>query len=212
MQKKTHRYQVDGVGGVAFDGDALWISTFTRPDQFRLLRVLRETGEVRRELQASRLVTGIAWDGSHLWAASEAGIDCLDPETGTVVRTLPLPDEWFISGLAWDGEFLWVGAHDKRRIHKVDPDTGKVLQTIQSDRLVTGITWVGRELWHAVAPEEVESAVEIRKLDSESGLVMERVPIEHLISGLAFDGTRFWSGDCRAALVRGFAKAEGVAV
>ncbi|WP_240200304.1 hypothetical protein [Paracoccus methylovorus] len=45
------------------------------------------------------------------------------------------------SGLAWAGGSLWMGQYRGRRIHQVDPETGKVLRSIDSDRFVTGVTW-----------------------------------------------------------------------
>jgi hypothetical protein len=41
-----------------------------------------------------------------------------------------------------------VGQYRERKIHQVDPETGKVLRTIQSNRFVTDVTWVDGELWH----------------------------------------------------------------
>jgi hypothetical protein len=31
---------------------------------------------------------------------------------------------------------------------QIDPDTGAILRTIESNRFVTGVTWVDGELWH----------------------------------------------------------------
>ena len=36
----------------------------------------------------------------------------------------------------------------ERKIHKIDPATGKILRTIASDRYVTGVTWTNGGLWH----------------------------------------------------------------
>ena len=36
-----------------------------------------------------------------------------------------------------------------RKIHQIDPETGAILRTIESNRFVTGVTWVDGELWHA---------------------------------------------------------------
>lgn len=52
--------------------------------------------------------------------------------TGTI---LGLP------GLAWAEGSLWVGQHRGCRIHEVDPETGKVLHSIDSNRFVTGVAW-----------------------------------------------------------------------
>jgi hypothetical protein len=38
--------------------------------------------------------------------------------------------------------------HRSRQIHQVDPETGAILRTIESNRFVTGVTWVDGELWH----------------------------------------------------------------
>ena len=56
------------------------------------------------------------------------------------------------AGLAWAEGSLWVGQYRARKIHQVDPETGKVLRTIDSNRFVTGVTWVDGELWHGLAP------------------------------------------------------------
>ena len=39
-------------------------------------------------------------------------------------------------------------AVSNRKIHQIDPETGKILRTIESNRFVTGVTWVEGELWH----------------------------------------------------------------
>src|SRR3712207_8114684 len=46
---------------------------------------------------------------------------------------------------AWAEGTLWVGQHQGRKIHQVDPDTGAILRTIESDRVVTGVTWIDRK-------------------------------------------------------------------
>jgi hypothetical protein len=46
------------------------------------------------------------------------------------------------SGMAWAEGTLWVGQHRKCKIHRVDPETGAILRTIESNRFVTGVTWV----------------------------------------------------------------------
>lgn len=196
---KTYRYPVDKVGGVAFDGQDVWFAYKGKRDA--LARVDRTTGRIRNHLRGPKIGSGTAWDGKHLWQIGEGTIQCVDAETGKVLRTLPVPDEGFISGLAWDGEALWAGAFDRRRLYKIHPKTGKVLKMLHSDRYVTGIAWVGDELWHAVFPEEKKRA-EIRRLDSRNGKVLRRHPVSYTISGMAHDGERFWCGDCKTATLR----------
>lgn len=53
--------------------------------------------------------------------------------------------------MAWAEGSLWVGEYRNRKIHQVDPQTGRGLCSIESDRFVTGVAWVDGELWHATA-------------------------------------------------------------
>lgn len=106
------------------------------------------------------------------------------------------------SGLAWAEGSLWVGQHQGRKIHQVDPATGKVLRTIETDRFVTGVTWVDGELWHGTW-ENNES--DIRRIDPSSGEVLERLdmPAGTAVSGLESDGgNRFFCGGGDSPKVR----------
>jgi glutamine cyclotransferase len=87
-----------------------------------------------------------------------------------------------------------VGQYLDRKIHQVDPQTGKVLRTIESNRFVTGVTWVDGELWHGTWESE-ES--ELRRVDPASGEVLERLdmPAGVGVSGLESDGAdQFFCG------------------
>jgi glutamine cyclotransferase len=80
-----------------------------------------------------------------------------------------------------------VGEYRARKIHQIDPATGKVLRSIDSNRFVTGVSWLGDELWHATW-EGDES--ELRRIDPRSGEVLETVelPAGITVSGLESDG------------------------
>ena len=82
---------------------------------------------------------------------------------------------------------MWVGQYRDRKILKIDPNTGAVLRTIESNRFVTGVSFVDGELWHGTW-EGDES--ELRHVDAESGAVLERLamPPGKNISGLESDG------------------------
>jgi hypothetical protein len=69
-----------------------------------------------------------------------------------------------------------------------------VLRTIESNRFVTGITWVDGELWHGTW-ENDES--ELRRVDVRTGEVLESLamPAGTNCSGLESDGgERFYCG------------------
>ena len=129
---------------------------------------------------------GTAFDGHALYQIAGDRIQKVDPKTGRVVATIPTP-EGGASGMAWAEGTLWVGQHRDRKIHQVDPETGAILRTLESNRFVTGVTWVDGELWHATW-EGDES--ELRRIDPESGEVLAQLamPPGVGVSGLESDG------------------------
>ncbi len=87
-----------------------------------------------------------------------------------------------------------MGQYRNRQIHQIDPETGAVLRTIESNRFVTGVTWVDGELWHATS-EGDES--DLRRVDPQTGEILERLdmPQGMSVSGLESDGgDRFFCG------------------
>jgi hypothetical protein len=89
---------------------------------------------------------------------------------------------------------LWVGEYRARKIRQIDAETGAILRTIESDRFVTGVSWVNGELWHGTWEGE-ES--DIRRINPENGDVLERLemPRGTGVSGLEADGARvFYCG------------------
>ena len=144
---------------------------------------------------------GTAFDGRHLFQLAEDRIQKIDPDTGQVLASIPSPGDGG-SGLAWAEGTLWVGQHRDRKIHQIDPQTGAILRTIESNRFVTGVTWVDGELWHGTW-EGDES--ELRRLDPETGEVLDRLemPIGVYVSGLESDGgDRFFCGGGKSGKLR----------
>lgn len=187
---------VEGVHGVTYDGQQVW---FASGDKLNALDPA--SGETVRSLEVAAHA-GTAFDGKHLFQIAENRIQKIDPKTGRVIATIPAPGNGGDSGLAWAEGTLWVGEYQARKIHQVDPDTGAVLRSIESNRFVTGVTWVQGELWHATW-EGDES--ELRRLDARTGEVLESVemPAGTGISGLESDGAdRFFCGGGRSGKVR----------
>ncbi|MCB1587754.1 MAG: glutamine cyclotransferase, partial [Xanthomonadales bacterium] len=130
---------------------------------------------------------GTAFDGTHLYQIAESRIDRIDPASGEVLGSIPAPGGGRDSGLTWAEGSLWVGQYRDRRIHQIDPRTGAVLRTIESNRFVTGVTWADGDLWHGTWEGE-ES--ELRRIDPTTGAVLERLrmPEGTGVSGLESDG------------------------
>jgi glutamine cyclotransferase len=192
--------------------------------------MIRSAAEILREygpFPGVDHVHGVTFDGQHVWFASgdklnafdpasgkrvrsiklaEDRIQKIDPKTGRVLATIPAPGGGpgggGDSGLAWAEGTLWVGQYRDRKIHQIDPQTGAILRTIESNRFVTGVTWIDGELWHGTW-EGDES--ELRRVDPRTGEVLERLemPPGVDVSGLESDGgDQFFCGGGRSGKVR----------
>lgn len=187
---------VEEVHGVTWDGESVWFATTGK-----LLALDPQSGQTLRTLDVAAHA-GTAFDGEHLYQIAEDRIQKIDPQTGRVLSTIPAPGGGNDSGMTWAEGSLWVGQYRERKIHQIDPDTGKILRTIESNRFVTGVTWVDDELWHGTW-EGDES--ELRRIDPQSGEVLQslRMPEGVGVSGLESDGgERFFCGGGGSGKVR----------
>jgi hypothetical protein len=99
------------------------------------------------------------------------------------------------------GRSGWGSIGTGRSIRSI-PRPGPVLRTIESNRFVTGVTWVEGELWHATW-EGDES--DLRRVDPGTGEVLEKLdlPPGVNVSGLESDGgDRFFCGGGKSGKVR----------
>lgn len=77
-----------------------------------------------------------------------------------------------------------------------------ILRTIESNRFVTGVTWVDGDLWHGTWEGD---ASDLRRIDPATGAVLERLemPPGVNISGLESDGgERFFCGGGTSGKIR----------
>lgn len=184
----------DHVHGVTFDGQHVWFASGNKLNVFD-----PASGNPVRSIEMSANA-GTAFDGQHIFQLSEGRIHKIDPKTGRVLATIPAPAGGHCSGLAWAEGTLWVG--QQRKIHQLDPQTGAILRTLESNRLVTGITWIEGELWHGTW-EGSES--ELRRIDPKTGEVLTKLemPAGTGVSGLESDGgDRFFAGGGPSGKVR----------
>jgi glutamine cyclotransferase len=194
---------VEQISGVTHDGQRVWAATGAR-----LIAFDPESGQVARTLERAG-DAGTAFDGTHLYQIAEARIDKIDPDTGRIVKSIPAPGGGRDSGLAWAEGSLWVGQYRDRKIYQIDPETGAIRRTIESDRFVTGVTWVDGELWHGTWDGD-ES--DIRRIDPASGAVLERLemPRGTGVSGVESDGADlFYCGGGSSGKVRAVKRPKG---
>ena len=131
---------IDHVHGVTFDGAHVW---FARGETIVALDPVG--GGLVCELPVAA-DAGTAFDGRYLWQLAGDRIQKVDPRSGQVVATIPAPAHGRDSGLTWAEGTLWVGEYRARKIHQIDAGTGAILRTVESDRFVTGVSWVNGEL------------------------------------------------------------------
>jgi len=187
---------VDRVGGVTYDGKNVWLAAGGS-----LEAMDPASGKMSRSIDVAAHA-GTAFDGTHLYQIAEDRIQKIDAKTGKVISTIPAPGGGGDSGLAWAEGTLWVGEYREKKIHQIDPDTGAILRTIDSNRFVTGVTWVDGDLWHATW--EGDDA-DVRRIDPGTGEVLEvlEMPKGVGVSGLESDGgDQFFCGGGKTGMVR----------
>jgi len=184
---------IEQIGGVTFDGRRIWFASG------KAIEALDPAnGTLTGQLPVPGRA-GTAFDGRFLYQIVDRTIQKVEPETGRVLATIPAPGNGQDSGLAWAEGSLWVGQYRDRKIHRIDPETGKILRTIESNRFVTGVTWVDGELWHG-STEAGENA--LRRIDPETGEVLVSLELPEGTSGLESDGKdRFYAGTGTTAKV-----------
>jgi transglutaminase-like putative cysteine protease/sugar lactone lactonase YvrE len=121
--RELFRLDVDKPGGLAFDGELLWVTD-------RVAQKLRgldpKSGKQRAEIEApGPWPTGLAFDGELLWVSDRQrnrmfGIDL---KSKIVEREVESPENPL--GLAFDGKHLWVA--DGKRIHQVMREDGTTI-------------------------------------------------------------------------------------
>lgn len=187
---------VEKVHGVTFDGQNVW---FASGDKLNALDP--ESGKTVRTIDVSAHA-GTAFDGRYLFQIFEKNIQKVDPKSGRVIATIPAPGDGGDSGMAWAEGSLWVGQYREKKIHQIDPETGAIQRTIESNRFVTGVTWVDGDLWHGTWEGDDS---ELRRIDPQSGDVLEELtmPSGMPLSGLESDGgDRFFCGGGPSGKIR----------
>ena len=190
----------DKINGVTYDGKQVW---FASGDKLNALDPA--SGKALSSIDVAAQA-GTAFDGQHLFQIADDHIHKIDPKTGRVLATIPAPsgggDCGSDSGLAWAEGTLWVGQYRNRKIVQIDPNTGAILRTIESNRFVTGVTWVDGELWHATWEGDDS---DLRRIDPRTGEVLESIEMPRGvgISGLESDGhDQFFCGGGKTGRIR----------
>ena len=185
--------------GLSYDGRHVWFASGDKLNAFD--PASGKTLALDRGRRACG--NGLRRPAQHCFRFAFAGIQKIYRMTGSVLATIPAPAAAADSGLAPSpGGRCGSGSIGDRKIHQIHPQTGAILRTIESNRFVTGVTWIDGELWHATL-EGDES--DLRRVDPRTGEVLGRfvMPPGASISGLESDGgDQFFCGGERSGKVR----------
>ncbi len=112
-----------------------------------------EGGRFPLQLYGGANVCGLAWENrccakGFLWIVDATEKVILKFGEGREAKTLFVSPGSAPSGLSHDGQYLWLCDQDDGVIRKIDPKTGRTLQTLRSPvRHPTGIAWDCGQLW-----------------------------------------------------------------
>ena len=116
-------------------------------------------------------VGGVSYDGTNIWVAAGDTMKAVDPERGTIARSLNVPAH---AGTAFDGKYLFQISGN--RIQKVDPESGHVISSIPTpEGGASGMAWAEGSLWVGQ-----NRSRKIHQVDPESGKILRTIDFEPL--------------------------------
>jgi glutamine cyclotransferase len=154
--------------------------TTTRKSKTRQAEILREYGPY----PGMDKISGVTFDGTHVWFARGESIVALDPESGAPVREIAVAAD---AGTAFDGEHLWQIAD--QRIQKIDTRTGQVVATIPAPAQGrdSGLTWAEGTLWVGEY-----RARKIHQVDAETGAILRTIESDRFVTGVSWANGELW--------------------
>jgi glutamine cyclotransferase len=131
-------------------------------------------------------VHGVTYDGKNVWFASGDKVNAVDPDEGTVLRSIDVAAH---AGTAFDGRHLFQIAED--RIRKIDPASGAILSTIPApgEGGDSGLTWAEGSLWVGQYRSK-----QIHQIDPETGAVIRVIQSNRMVTGVTWVDGELWHG------------------
>lgn len=131
--------------------------------------------------------TGIAFDGSYIWVASQKDntVSKIARDTGDVIASVAVGKQ--PQGMAFDGSSIWVANRGSNTVSKINPETNAVTATIAVGDKPVGLIFDGTFLW------SVEFAAGgVSKISVLADQVVGSVHLPAGAMGAAFDGAHLW--------------------
>lgn len=146
-------------------------------------KILREYGP----FENVDAVHGVTFDGRYVWLATGDTLKALDPDNGTVLRSIDVAAH---AGTAFDGRHLFQ--IDAGRISKIDPETGKVLGTIPAPGGAdtdSGLAWAEGSLWIGQYRDR-----KIHQLNPDTGEILRTLESNRYVTGVTWVDGELWHG------------------
>jgi hypothetical protein len=130
-------------GTILLVGGFLWESGKGQHDLFRInLRTRKRDHHIRLGN-----VTALADGGGALWVATPDRVWRIDPGTGRIEGSAPVPD---IESIAVSGRWVWAASAGTGLLYQFDARTTQLVRTRQLGRQLGDITLSDNELWVAI--------------------------------------------------------------
>ena len=131
-------------------------------------------------------VSGVTYDGQHVWFAAGDKLNALDPVSGKTLRSI---DVAAYAGTAFDGQHLFQIAEG--RIQKIDPKTGRVLATIPAPGGGghSGLAWAEGTLWVGQYEDR-----KIYQVDPQTGAILRTIETSRFVTGVTWIDGELWHG------------------
>ncbi|MCP3892360.1 MAG: hypothetical protein GY702_26320 [Desulfobulbaceae bacterium] len=140
-------------------------------------------------------VTGLTYDGTHLWSASSGNNIIYQINTSGVIQNSFGAPGTSAGGLAYDGSNIWLSDPILLRIYQLDPSDGSTVKQFDAPgEDATGLTFDGTYLWNSDYNWSGSDQY-IHKLDTDGNLDHTYISPGSGPQGLAFDGTFLWHAD-----------------
>lgn len=98
-----------GDSGLTWAEGKLWVGQYQGR---KIYCIDPTTGEVLKAIESDRYVTGVTWDSGELWHGTwendESDLRQIDPDTGSVLQRLTMPEGTGVSGLESTGHGVFL--------------------------------------------------------------------------------------------------------
>lgn len=184
--------------GIAWDGEYLWhCDTSSNIYKLTVNGVIADSIPNPDKTVSTR-GGAMTFDGENLWLVGEQAARLYRiSRSGALLNDYDLPSIGSSDpngfGIAWDGEHLWHSQYAPPVIYKINPDNGKVLDSLKTVDTILGIEWLNDRLY-GIAVYKAPRRAKYGQISMTTGELSEVIDwcINHPLD-LCYDGTHLWS-------------------